>query len=97
MRLHAFAFQSFQSRRGIDTVIGLRFPYNPCVIDTLKAALREAREQTSPANPGGWLPDAKAWFIERAVWPAVRRRLLAAGHDVAGDPAQEDSFRPCRT
>ena len=34
--IHAFEFQPFESRRGRDTVIGLRFPFNAAIAATLK-------------------------------------------------------------
>jgi hypothetical protein len=70
-------FQPFKSRAGVDTVLGLRFAYDPAVIDTLKAALRGAGR-----NQGGWLAAHKRWFVERGAWPAVKAALVGAGHAV---------------
>jgi hypothetical protein len=81
------AEQPFGSRRGIDTVLVMRFPFDPDVIALLKAAFQEVRQQTGRGNVGGWLPGERYWFCERFAWPTIRQRLLSAGHALDGDPS----------
>jgi hypothetical protein len=87
-------FQPFESRVGLDTVIGLQFNYDPEVIALLKAALREARGWQRRGNLGGWLAEYRCWFVERIAWPHVRRRLLGAGCTLDGDPAEGPARDP---
>jgi hypothetical protein len=82
MQIIVRPFQPFQSRAGIDTVLGLSFPYDPALAALLKSAYREAGVREGVRIPGGWLPEHKCWFVERAVWPAVRACLARAGHKV---------------
>jgi hypothetical protein len=81
------AEQPFKGRRGIDTVLVMRFPFDPDVIALLKAAFQEVRQQTGQGNVGGWLPGERYWFCERFAWPVVSRRLVEAGHALDGDPS----------
>jgi hypothetical protein len=82
--IHVFAFQPFSSRTGFDTVLGLRFSFDRDLVELLKEALRNLKPGF-PGSPGGWLPEHRAWFVERAVWPAVSTRLRAAGCDVVAE------------
>lgn len=89
--IHVGSFQPFESRRGKDTVVKLTFPYDPDLIRLLKSALRTYRDYAiDPSKnifqPGGWRPNEKCWFVERSVWPMVRRDLL----QVAGYMIEED-------
>lgn len=84
-------FQPFESRQGVDTVIRLQFPYDPDLIALLKKSLRTYRQYAvDPTRqifqPGGWRPDEKCWFVERAIWPMVLRDLENAGY-LIGDEA----------
>jgi hypothetical protein len=58
-------FQPFESRQGIDTVIGLRFTYDAAIVALLKALLVRHRERAAKPEEhrhtaGGWLaqPDS---------------------------------------
>jgi hypothetical protein len=88
MRITVKPFQPFESRVGTDTVLGLRFPYDPALADLLKFAYREAGARAGVRSPGGWLPEHKCWFVERAVWPAVRDCLERAGHTIIEEGAE---------
>jgi hypothetical protein len=77
--VRVFEFQPFESRRGVDTVIGLRFGYDPELVACLKQAVRVAKGLYMRKNLGGWLAKHKAWFVEKFAWPGVRRRLEALG------------------
>jgi hypothetical protein len=84
-RLEYFRFQPFQTRRGIDTVLGLRFGYDAALIAALKDILRQWRPIVRQANPmaqvaGGWLPAYRCWFIEPPAWPAVAALLRRYGY-----------------
>jgi hypothetical protein len=84
-RLECFRFQPFQTRRGIDTVLGLRFGYDAALIAALKDILRQWRPVVRQANPraqvaGGWLPAYRCWFIEPPAWPAVAVLLRRYGY-----------------
>src|SRR5262249_37314367 len=79
MRVYVFTFQPFPSRRGIDHLIGLKFSYDARLVELLKQALRSAAAQTGRGQLGGWLPQEKAWFLERLAWAHVRRELEQAG------------------
>jgi hypothetical protein len=86
-RLSLTRFQPFQTRRGIDTVIGLRFPYDAGLVENLKATLRQQRDVVRRATPhaqtaGGWLPAYHCWYIEPPAWPAVAALLRQYGWDV---------------
>jgi hypothetical protein len=89
MNIQAFSFQPFESRQGHDTVIGLRFEYDPGVNDILKAAVRVARETLGGHHLGGWQPEHEVWYVERCAWPIVRQRLVDAGHVITGQPGDE--------
>jgi hypothetical protein len=82
MQIIVRPFQPFESRVGIDTVLGLSFRYDAALIELLKSALRQAGARERVRNPGGWVREHKCWFVERAVWPAVRACLVRAGHEV---------------
>jgi hypothetical protein len=79
--------QPFKSRQGVDTVLTLRFDYDPDVVELVKDALAEARRLTGLFPAGGWLADRRYWFCEHWAWPTVRRRLEQAGHAVNGPAA----------
>lgn len=86
-RLVVFRFQPFESRRGIDAVIGLRFAYNPSLIEDFKTLLRQWRPAVRRAVPhaafaGGWLPEHRCWFVEEPAWPAVADLLRGYGFPV---------------
>jgi hypothetical protein len=90
-----FPFQPFASRAGYDSVTGVRFTYDVATIDALKALLRELRTRGRPTfgprcQPGGWLPDARAWFLEAAVWPDVRWLLEDRGYTLEAVPRPAD-------
>jgi len=90
MRIRVFAFQPFESRRGVDTVLGLRFEYDKGFVEFLKATLRAARVELRQGNLiGGWLPEQRSWFVERVAWPRVRRELERVGCTFEG-PGVED-------
>ena len=79
-RIEVFEFQPFESRRGIDTVYGLRFRYDPALTEFLKAFNRAHKdevvdEERNVLAAGGWNPKAKCWFIEKALLPALRHEL----------------------
>ena len=83
--IRAFTFQPFASRQGQDTVVGLRFPFNPSVAQILKQCfVRIRHELHDPEHfilaAGGWLPKNRCWFVEQAIWPTVQRELEAAGY-----------------
>jgi hypothetical protein len=85
--IHVSSFQPFESRRGVVTVLALRFPYDPELINVLKSALREAARVVVIYNAGGWLAEHRCWFCERDVWPLVRERLAGAGYCFTGPEA----------
>jgi hypothetical protein len=93
-RITTFAFQPFESRQGRDTVVGLRFKYDPALIDTLKDAIRTAARHLRQRNLGGWLPEHKCWFVERRAWRMVRQRLVEAGCTITDEPAEESPTPP---
>jgi hypothetical protein len=84
------AFQPFESRVGVDTVLKLEFRYDAGLIATLKDAIGRARHTVGGKNLGGWLPEHKVWFVERRAWEVVRRHLLAAGCQLVGPEEDED-------
>jgi hypothetical protein len=73
--------------RKVPTALGLQFPYDPGLVQVIKAALKEARVCTGQGNVGGWLPDhkPKCWFVEFFAWPVVRQLLLEAGCTFEGE------------
>ena len=73
------AFQPFPSRIGVDTVLALRFQYDPDLIAALKDALQAARRRGFGKNLGGWLAEYRCWFVERSAWPLVADRLRKFG------------------
>ncbi len=84
-KIRAFTFQPFASRKGRDTVVGLRFPFNPSVAQILKQCfVRYRHELHDPEHfilaAGGWLHRERCWFVEQAIWPTLQRELKAAGH-----------------
>jgi hypothetical protein len=81
------SFQPFESRADVDTVIRLRFSYDATVVAQLKDALAWAAGMTGMKNVGGWLPQHRVWFCERAVWHLVRSQLMAAGCQFVDEPA----------
>jgi hypothetical protein len=90
-RLECFRFQPFQTRRGIDTVVGLRFGYDAALIAALKDLLRQWRDAVRQANPiaqtaGGWLPAYRCWFVEVPAWPAVAALLRQHGYPAPNTP-----------
>jgi hypothetical protein len=87
--IHVSAFQPFESRRGVDTVLALRFRYDPELIDVLKRALQAARSIGFAYNPGGWLPEERCWFVERAAWLYVRAYLTDHGYRFSGTDDEE--------
>jgi hypothetical protein len=96
MRITVKPFQPFESRVGIDTVLGLRFPYDLALAGLLKSAYREAGAREGVRSPGGWLAEHKCWFVERAVWPAVRACLERAGHTIIEEGAEGEPEAPRR-
>jgi hypothetical protein len=83
------AFQPFESRAGIDTVLALAFEYDAGTVADLKAAIGRARYSVGAGNLGGWLGEHRCWFVERDAWPIVRQCLQAAGHRLVGPEANE--------
>jgi hypothetical protein len=92
--VYVSAFQPFASRRGVDTVLALRFKYDPDLIATLKDALQEARSRGYAFQPGGWLAEERCWFVERQAWPCVRSHLRDAGYSVFLSPGVNESEEP---
>ncbi|MGI8553472.1 MAG: hypothetical protein ACR2PL_22215 [Dehalococcoidia bacterium] len=82
-----FRFQPFGGRRGVDTVIGLKFAYDTEVIAVIKDALLQQRRPGFV--PGGWLPEWKTWWIEEGAWPAVSEELVMLGCRLKWRPAPE--------
>jgi hypothetical protein len=79
-------FMPFASRAGRDTVLRLRFHYSADVVRTLKWALRAFRPLAAPQPTcGGWLPEHRAWFVEKSCFPLVQRELERRGHTVVLD------------
>lgn len=94
--INAFYFMPFASRGKIfpeDRVIGIRFRYDPDVIEIIKDCLHDYRGPRSSIidhermikTPGGWLQEYKAWFCEKNVWPDLKSRLKFAGYLVRED------------
>ncbi|MEW6730502.1 MAG: hypothetical protein AB1489_04095 [Acidobacteriota bacterium] len=79
-------FQPFESRVGIDTVVGLKFDQNPGVVTALCEALQQCPRRGF--TPGGWLPVERLWFVEKAAWPFVRAHLSRLSYKL------ELSFNP---
>ena len=82
MTIYTFRFQPFARRAGQEPVIGLRFTYNAALVASIKAALTRHRDRArNPAAHvlavGGWLGEARTWFVEPTVWPQVRLELAA--------------------
>jgi hypothetical protein len=82
LTIHVDRFQPFQSRVGIDSVVRLRFEYDPALVSRLKALLEVYRIGTEHKTVGGWLPKHSCWFVEPAVWDVVRMELLYLDHRV---------------
>jgi hypothetical protein len=76
-------FQPFSSRAGIDTVMRLRFPYDPGLVSRLKALLAVYAVGHQYRTVGGWLPEHQAWFVEADVWDVVRDELQFLGYQIA--------------
>ena len=87
------AYQPFTSRLGQDTVLKLTFPYDAVLVSKLKHLLRKHKDQAIDPErhifqPGGWRPQEKCWFVERSIWPEIRRALVADGYrfqEIAGE------------
>jgi hypothetical protein len=95
MRAEYFPFQPFASRAGYDTVTGVRFTYDAETIAALKALLRALRAPGRYTfgrawQPGGWLPAARCWFLEPAVWPDVQWLLEDRGYRLEAAPRPAD-------
>lgn len=81
-------FSPFESRPGA-AVVRLTFRYDADVVAALKAELRRLTPllrdpERRVFTAGGWLPEHRAWFIERAAWPPVRALLERHGYTVDG-------------
>jgi hypothetical protein len=87
------AFQPFESRQGVDTVLALRFQYDPELIESLKLALRRASYLKYIKNPGGWLAEHRCWFVEREAWPIVQEHLRADGYAYISSPEVDEPPR----
>lgn len=75
-----FEFQPFSSEADAAPYVGLRFAFDRDFVDTLKGWLREQRPHVpAGAQPGGWLPDARVWFVHQRAWPGIRARLREWG------------------
>ncbi len=74
----AFPF-CVQTRYGPHRSVGLRFPYDPAVIATLKASLRRHARH---GGGGGWSPSRRCWWVNPDVWPWVQMDLAEAGYIV---------------
>jgi hypothetical protein len=98
-RIHVKAFQPFESRAGVDTVLALKFEYDPERVEQIKQILRGEKARLGVSTPvGGWLKPHGCWWIERYVWPSVKRQLAAVGctfvEDASvGDCAQAEAPR----
>ena len=95
MRVDVFTFQPFQSRAGGGEVIGLRFAYSAALVHVIKDALKRHKALAVDSarhirHAGGWLPEARVWFIERPVWAAVRANLVRAGATIEEIPRPAD-------
>ena len=77
--IEVFRFQPFESRVGVDTVIGLRFKSDRDLVQLLKALLRKYRKDR---QAGGWLPDHRVWFVEESIWPLVATELRVRGYRI---------------
>jgi hypothetical protein len=88
--INVSAFQPFETRIGVDTVLKLEFRYHADLVATLKDAIQRARHVRGGKNLGGWLPEHKAWFVERRAWDIVRQYLLSAGCELVGPEENED-------
>jgi hypothetical protein len=91
IQIEVFSCQPFESRQGIDTVVGLRFPYSPPTITLIKQTLARFRPEyvALGGQPGGWAPKDKYWWVERRVWPTVQAVLEDAGCVFTGEPHDE--------
>ena len=67
------------------SVLALRSRYDPELVRLLKDAIRWAGSATGVKNAGGWLPDYRVWFVERAAWHLVRQRLVSAGCQIVNE------------
>ncbi len=70
--IHAVEFQPFESRQGVDTVIGLTFPFNRPIAEILKQCFARYRQQLYDPehfihSAGGWLARERCWFVEHAI------------------------------
>jgi hypothetical protein len=90
MHVHAETFQPFVSRQGLDTVLSLRFGYDPQLIERLKDALQQARSTLGRTNVGGWLKEHHCWFIEHEAWPIVKQRLIEADCTIDEPEVQDE-------
>lgn len=84
--IYVSSFQPFASRIGQDTVIKLRFDYNPDLIADLKKILRHYKDEAlDPSRhifqPGGWNPKFKCWYVERNIWGLVKHELEEMGYE----------------
>jgi hypothetical protein len=91
-------FQPFGSRVGKDKVVGLKFSYSPAVVRLLKDAMQAAARSAGLRSQGGWLDEHRCWYVEPAIWPPVREKLIRAGCTLRGDPefAREEEARRLR-
>lgn len=80
--IYVRAEQPFASRKGLDEVLILRFPYNRTAVNAIKRVLHEHRAKTGQYNAGGFLPRCQGWFIEYHVWDKVKRELQRAGFTI---------------
>lgn len=83
--IELFWFQPFESRRGVDTVVGLRFRYDQAVVGALRELLQAAKPRVvDPArniySAGGWLSYHRCWYVEEPVLPAVLKLFRSAGY-----------------
>lgn len=77
--------QPFKSRVGVDTVVGLKFDFNVEIINALRDVLAEHKRDGF--TMGGWLPTEGLWFLEEAIWPYARARLLEIGCELVTERA----------
>jgi hypothetical protein len=79
-RIYVKAFQPFESRVGVNTVLALKFEYDPERVEQIKQILRGEKARLGVSIPvGGWLKPHGCWWVERWVWPSVKRQLAAVG------------------
>src|SRR5260221_4724653 len=69
------------------TVVGLQFD-NPEILKQFQKRLKQYGKGIP--DPGGWLDDFEAWYVDKLIWPNIRPHL-AKHYELAGTDDENDA------